>query len=158
MVKINGVKATETSEIEKDVSPSINEILDRMENNFEARKVNYSKVNSNSIFDGANNSQKVSTLNNFSVSQNEDDSNIFLNILPMLLSKDKSINLKKNQNEIIKMLIKKTNNQMLLKLFELMPKLSKAKNTETENEKNKTEKVQNIDDFVKAEDFQSKEN
>ncbi len=156
MVKINGVKATETSQTEKKVMPSINEILDRMENNFEARKINYSNIDSSNLFNDTNNNQKVSTLGNFDLGQQTNDLKPLLNILPMLLSKDKSF--KNNQNEIIKMLIKKSNNPMLSKLFELLPKLSKVKNAEAEIKSNETKKEKNIDDFVKAEDFQNKEN
>lgn len=165
MVKINGIKATETSSIEKEISPSINEILDRMENNFEARKVDYSKSGTTGIFDGFDNPNNVNTYNkvntlwsNGTTQTGNDSSNLLLNILPMLLSKDKNSYFKNSQNEIIKQLLKKTNNPMLLKLFELMPKLAKEKNTETENTKAETKKEKNIDDFVKAEDYQNKEN
>ena len=156
MVKINGVKATESSQTEKNVLPSMNEILDRMENNFEARKINYSNIDSSNLFNDTNNNQKVSTFGNFDLGQQTNDLKPLLNILPMLLSKDKSF--KNNQNEIIKMLIKKSNNPMLSKLFELLPKLSKVKNAEAEIKNNETKKEKNIDDFVKAEDFQNKEN
>ena len=165
MIKINGVKATSVMETQKEITPSINQILDKMENNFEARKVDYSQNNLNNIFDGSQNidnsqntnqySQKVNSLGSFNALQNGDNSNLLLSILPMMLSKDKTSAFKKSQNEIMKQMLKKINNPMLAKLFELMPKLAKATSAETQNanvETNKKEK--NIDEFVKAEDFQ----
>lgn len=168
MVKINGVKANETSQMEKVVLPSMNEVLDRMENNFESRKIDYSKSGSNNFFgdfdikknnqnlNGDN--QKVNTLGSFDMSQNSSDNSSFLlTVLPMLFSKDKNINFKNAQNEIIKNLLKKTNNPLLIKIFELMPKLEKMTNTEKKTTTFEEKKEKNIDDFVKAEDYQSKE-
>ena len=144
MVKINGVKATSTTEV-KNVSPSINEVLDRMDNNFQARQIDYDKK--------VDNENKVDA---FGFASNTDEnSNLLLSILPLLLSKDKkSFSLKNSQNEIIKLFLKKSNNPMLLKIFELLPKISNLNKTEIHTQN--TESAQNnksIDDFVKTDDY-----
>ena len=149
MVTINGVKVSndnqrQENQIQK--TPSINEILDKMQNNY--NNLNYPDT------------QKISVLSNTETEANtnnnnlNNDNNLLLSILPLLLNKsgNQADILKSEQNKIFQSMIKSLNNPLLEKIFELLPKLNKktsVKKVEVESKKNES----SIDSFVKTSNY-----
>ena len=150
MIKINGIKASILNdETEKfNSTPSINEILDRMENNFVARNSNQKvekldDVNSQNIFQ--NNSNFFDNKNIFG------ENNLMFDLLPLLLtSKTKKI----DSSVLIKHILKKSSNPMLQKIVDILPKIAESqKSKDDENEKKEVK----IDSFVRTNDTESEE-
>lgn len=143
MVTINGVKAQnlQANQQENIKKPTMNEVLSRMQANFEK-------------------SENLPTQGeqNFSINQNDKspadgimsmfqgENSILLSLLPMLLTKQKSPNL---GQEIITKLLASSGNPMLAKIVGMLANINKPENiqdsaqTTTQNSK--------IDDFARAE-------
>lgn len=136
MVKINGIEAEPVLDKQnmKNLTPSINEVLERMDNNFKQKTA----VNN------------VSTMNAYSNEQNSNnglDGNLLMSILPLMISnKSKG---KGFDNPIFKEIIKKTNNPMLQKFFEILPKLKVATAVKEESKKEEVK----IDSYVKTDEY-----
>ena len=180
MVKINGVNATNNFELKKQNSakPTIKEILDRMENNYQniysVDTQNFSnKENTKNKFDElhkadtsntgtSSNANILSSLTNMLgenkninlPKENLGNDNLLLSILPMLLSKNKNAStLKTSENILFKQILKNSNNPRLMQIAELLPKIISKKNIEAET----TEEVDNtptIESYTKTVDFQ----
>ena len=169
MVKINGVKAANTLELESQKVSALNQILDKMESNFEYINSNTNKKQNfeyqkysnekygNQSFDvDGNQNQNISNNSYSSNTFQGDKSNLIMSVLPALLSKNKGANfLFDEKNILIKELLKNSKNPMINKLFELMPKLankniSSSQSIETEKAQ---KKLPAIDSFVKTEDY-----
>ena len=148
MIKINGVTAKPTDESISEVKPSINEVLERMNNNYEARQVHIQK------------SEQTANYENTFTEQNGSNSNslfgndLLLSLLPMLIS-NKKANILSSDSPIFKELLKKINNPMLQKIFEMLPNMfkkeAKAQSNSSETENKATKK--DIDSFVKTDDY-----
>ena len=152
MVLINGVKINNNEEKQSEQlkKPSINEILDKMQVNY--NNMNYANNNQN-VDIMANTESKQQTNN----TNNSTDNNLLLSLLPLLLNNksDSAEILKKEQNELLHTLIKNLNNPLLEKLFELLPKLSKKSNIKKVETEEKIEKPK-IESYVKTDEYNSK--
>lgn len=147
MVYINGVKITSAEEktTEQTKKPSINEILDKMQLNY--NNVNYSAGQTENNLHGEQKPEQVSVL-----SKQSGDNSLLLSILPLLLNKGNNAEvLKSQQDELMHTLIKGLNNPLIEKLFELMPKVSKKTTKKVEAESTKKEPA--IDSFVKTDEY-----
>lgn len=164
MVKINGVKAKLTNEeiLKKNSSPTMNQILDKMENNFhdiEARAQNTQSANfSANPFQGIQNENVNDAVNTMNTSQNASgsilgDNNILLTLLPLLSSGKDKVNLFGADSPILKEIIKKTNNPMLQKILELIPALTKPKVSKQNEEKLEEKNQTKIDSYIKTDDY-----
>ncbi len=162
MIKINGVKASiMNDETEKlNTTPSINQILERMDNNYQARNVN---INQMSNFQNLN-SQNIHN-QNVSIQLNEQNANfgnlfdgnsIFSVLLPILLTGNKKVNLLGSDSPILKEILKRTNNPMIQKILELLPKLNENKKNETKTDSHKEKKQEaKIDSYVRTDEFEN---
>ncbi len=133
MIKINGVKATILNEETEKLNstPSMNQILDRMENTYLSRNSTQNNTN---------------ILSTSTESQNGD--NMLFVLLPMLMQKN-NVNSFGLDNPLIKELLKKVNNPTIKKILELMPKLSKVSSASKKEEKKEEKK---IDSFVRTDE------
>ena len=141
MIKINGVKVESYDDSKSAKKPTLNQILDNMENNYRAKNYGYienQSQNKNANFDDSLSPQKNQNSNNsifenlnienqkvesqsFDNGQNSD---LLFSILPMLLSKNKTAStMKTTQNKLFETLIKNSNNPRLAKLAQLLPKI-----------------------------------
>lgn len=187
MVKINGIEAKDTNIISNDIKPSIKEILDRMENNFQARQINTTNAsqkpdfmskqnNTHNVFSNSTNlignilgtNTYQGNVNAMDAGQDanqfsgDDSSNLFFSLIPLLISKDKNKtqNFKNGTQLILKEIIKKANNPMLAKLMDILPKLTSKTDAEQSASSQSAKNLSNnkkIDDFVKADDYQNKD-
>ena len=154
MVKINGVSVVEPRDSKKriETKPSINEILDRMQSNYDTRineaqsnfqneknssSENFSTTHaSNSInekqsmiqslfnFQSPNENLKANQPPLFNDKFNDNNNNLLLSVLPMLLSNNKSgLGMKNSQDIIFKELLKTSSNPRLVKMLEILPKM-----------------------------------
>ena len=163
MVKINGVKATNTFEAESKKISALNQILDKMESNYEdinskankKQNVEQQRYN-NSNFDKNQSDDNVTTQSYSSNMFSSDKSGLIMSVLPALLSNNKGAkNLFDEKNILIKELLKYSKNPMINRLFELMPKLAN-KNTsvsQTMEAEETQKKLPAIDSFVKTDDY-----
>lgn len=140
MILINGVKITNADkQIEDLKKPSINEILDKMQ-------VNYNNIN-------FENNKSVNIEKHEEQKVNNNDNNLLLTLLPLLLNNkgDSAEILKTQQNELLHGLIKNLNNPLLEKIIDILPKLNKKPiKTEEKNEKPK------IESYIKTDEYNSK--
>ena len=157
MAIINGVKINNTKdEIQTDAikKPSINEVLEKMQVNYNNLNNYYSQSNNVSVMSNTEPKEQTSSANTNSSSI---DNNILVSLLPLLLNNKSNgastETVKKEQNELFRALIKNLNNPLLEKLFELLPTLSKknsVKKVEVESVKKNEPK---IDSFVKTDEY-----
>ena len=169
MVKINGIEAKNNNEAFEDIKPSIKEIIERMDNNYHARQLstmntqyNNSILKQTAASENLNDSPSFSDNdfeNNTYQNNSNDNSNLLLSLIPLLFTKDKNNlpNFKNGAQIILKEILKKTNNPLLTKILEILPKIS---NKDTENssstQKHETkEDNKKIDDFVKTDEYQN---
>ena len=185
-MKINGV-VVERDTQKKETTPTINQILDKMESNFQMinSPQNYGGAYSQKTFDktktnffddknfgtnlnpwqSGNANQKVET-ESFEASKSnqfEDKSNLLLSILPAMLSQNKSPKTMDKQKDIlINELLKNSGNPMLAKLFKLLPQLSTKgvlqNVAEAESNSNTQKQEPKIDSFKKTDDYQNIQN
>lgn len=161
MVTINGVKA-QNLQAKQDVKikPTMNEILAKMQANFDQfayndqNQANYnqSQTNTEKSFQNQanqNNSQNnQSGLDNFG-SMLQGENGILFNLLPMLLSKDKS-NMGK---EIMTRMLANSGNPMLSKLVSMLTKVNKKDfPVQKFEQESNTENTSKIDDFKRVEE------
>lgn len=177
MVKINGVNAEIVSDNQrtKDLTPSINEVLDRMDNNFKQRQTailssnnqsnteqNFSNQNTfasgliSSLFPNFKQSSEteknISTMSTYTNNQNSTsgfDNNFLMSILPLILSTNNKTKTKGFENPIFKELLKRVNNPIIQKIFEMLPKMKTTTETQTENKKDEAK----IDSYVKTSEY-----
>ena len=179
-MKINGV-VIENETTKKERTPTINQILDNMENNFqmvnskqkfaEGFSGQFSEQKDNQTFAqsflGKKNGEQNYSLNqevkaesfNNQNFQHDDKNNLLLSILPTLLSQNKSPkNLNKQKEMLIGELLKNSSNPMLSKLFKLLPQLANKtdvlKNEENSKESAPQKTEPKIDSFRKTVDFE----
>ena len=170
MIKINGVKARNNFELKKQniIKPTIKEILDRMENNYQninnvdSQNFNYNKEIKNQNESAKSNTNVLNSLSNmfnpnkntYTPSENIGGDNLILSILPMLLSKNKNTNsLKNTENLIFKEILKNSNNPKLMQLAELLPKILNKKSIETETTEQEVKDIPNIESYTKTTEF-----
>lgn len=116
----------------------------------------YAKSQSNGSFE-KNDLQQASAQQNSTASegpatlQDDDKSNLILSILPSLLSGNKTHSLGKEQNILMKELLKNTHNPKLAKLFELLPKLTTAKASTASAKRQNVREEPSIDSFKRIE-------
>jgi len=178
MVKINGVKATNSFETQKqkDIKPSINEILSRMETNYQnvhnVKSENYNSTpksninNSNISADIFNESEQNTSpasqglfsniLGNVDGGIGNADNNLLLSILPMMLTKNKGANtLKNSQNMIFKEILKNSKNSRLKQIAELLPKIMQNNSPQMFNTETEIKTIENkIDTFKKTDEYE----
>ena len=157
MAIINGVKINNTKdERQTDAikKPSINEVLEKMQVNYNNLNNYYIQSNNVSVMSNTEPKEQTSSTNTNSSSI---DNNILVSLLPLLLNNKSNgastETVKKEQNELFHALIKNLNNPLLEKLFELLPTLSKknsVKKVEVESVKKNEPK---IDSFVKTDEY-----
>ena len=164
MIKINGTPANALQQKKQEnLTPTLNQILDRMENNYNyvnsasAQSANNSEPQQASktalqkSFDYANNS---AIPNNESVSAQgfDDKSNVLLSILPSLLDKSSG---EKEKNILIGELLKNSKNPTLAKLIEVLPKLTSINKAKASIQQQilPTREQPKIDSFVKTDDY-----
>lgn len=185
MIKINGITATNNFETQKEIQikPTINEILDRMENNYQnihnVQNQSY-KTNTQSASNNSNNfNAEISNLQNKNVENQSifssilngnnpnsgfennnllsDNNSLLLSILPTLLTKNKGVNtLKNSQNMIFKEILKHSNNPRLNQIAELLPKIFSNNSTpQMFSTETQTSPNQNkIDTFKKTDEYE----
>ena len=146
MIKINGIEANILNEETEKINstPSINEILDRMENNFVARN----SISKNTPAQNVN-------IQNFVAEQNQsennfEDSNLIWTLLPMLIGGKQKL----DANFLIQQIIKKSNNPTLSKILQILPKLTSSQKSKDENKKEEKEEVK-IDSLVRTDEVQN---
>ena len=146
MIKINGIEANILNEETEKINstPSINEILDRMENNFVARN----SISKNTPAQNVN-------IQNFVAEQNQsennfEDSNLIWTLLPMLIGGKQKL----DANFLIQQIIKKSNNPTLSKILQILPKLTSSQKSKDENKKVEKEEVK-IDSLVRTDEVQN---
>lgn len=177
MVKINGVNAEIVSDNQrtKDLTPSINEVLDRMDNNFKQRQVgilnNPNQLNAEQNFSNQNifasglisnlfpnfkqSTEHINNTNTMSTYTNNQnltsgfDNNFLMSILPLILSTNNKTKTKGFENPIFKELLKRVNNPIIQKIFEMLPKMKTTTETQTENKKDEAK----IDSYVKTSEY-----
>lgn len=148
MVTINGVKATDSQSVsqKKENAPSINQVLDNMQKNYD--NINYgAKVG---IAE-----QKTPTPNGqiggiLGMLGNGND--MLVSLMSMLMAgKNKGTKnfMKAQQQNLIKMLLKNSNNPMLEKILSIMPQ-----NNFTGESQNQTiQQFPQIDTYIKTSDY-----
>lgn len=163
MVKINGVNIANTQEQKREHTPTINQILDMMENNYQS--INNKQNNGRDFGGQTQGTSNQSYLQNYVATPQstekagvEDKSNLLMSILPAMLSQNKASNgLSKQKDMLVKELLKNTQNPMLGKLFQLLPQLtSKNGLTSSQNSESPAEakkEVPKIDTFKKTDDY-----
>lgn len=149
MPTINGVKAEPTNKFKENIktkNPSIKEVLERMQSNYDDINV---KTNSSQKTEEQT---KESTTNPLNINLNKSD--LLSSLLPMLLS-NKTDNIsnifKNNKNNLLQSLLKTSNNPMLSKILELMPQLNKK--IIPKNEENSKKQSPKIDSFIKTTEY-----
>lgn len=147
MAIVNGKKIEVQDTNNQSKQPSINEILDRMQNNYDTINVSSSNF-SNTNKKQTENSNVTSTANA------GDKDSLIMSILPMLLSKnnDKVSTSSFDSNKLLEILLKDNPDPMIKKLLELMPLLTK-KSSPAQTESNKKSENTKISSFVKTDDY-----
>ena len=149
MIKINGIKASilndETERLNS--QPSINQVLDKMENNFVARNTNQKTTNLQNV-----------SVQTFANEQNQngnifDENNLLLTLLPLLLGNKSN---KLDGDFLINQLLKKSNNPRLQKILDILSKISNIKKTKESDDKKVEKKEIKIDSFVRTDDAEDK--
>ena len=149
MIKINGIKASilndETERLNS--QPSINQVLDKMENNFVARNTNQKTTNLQNV-----------SVQTFANEQNQngnifDENNLLLTLLPLLLGNKSN---KLDGDFLINQLLKKSNNPRLQKILDILSKISNIKKTKESDDKKVEKKENKIDSFVRTDDAEDK--
>ena len=153
MVTINGVKAQNLQATQNDdKKPTMNAILSKMQENYD--QLTYSSQNSqtkvsnqsqNSNQTNQTTSQNINIENFTSMFQGENG--ILFELLPLLLSKDKS----KLSQEFMTKMLAKSGNPMLSKLIAMLPKVNKNP-IQSQTQKVDEPYSPKIDDFVKTEE------
>ena len=180
MVKINGVKANNIFDIDtkKQKKPTLNQILDKMEDNYQNVNIqsnsnNFDKQNtyqnsSGKNYENQNNTnsnlfsnlignltQNDNTTSAMSFNENQtENNNLLMSVLPLMLN-NKGKNIKNSQELIFKEMIKNSNNPRLAQLVKLLPKLmnnNKPNFTEVQETLQKKEEPK-IDSFTKTNDY-----
>lgn len=149
MILINGkeIENKNSSQEQTIKKPSINEILQKMQTNYD-NQIYATKQQS---------TQPNSDAQPQTTSNTENQNNLLLSVLPALLKQKQTPTVQTqdvDQNEILKTLLKNLNNPMLEKLFELLPlfsKKTKAQQADIGNKKSETK----IDSLVKTDDYHS---
>ena len=142
MVTINGVKAQNLQAVQQEnvKKPTMNEVLSRMQSNFE--QTNQTAQNKQNCSNTE--AQTKSPFDNI-MSMFQGENSILLSMLPMLLTKQKNENLGK---EIIKKMLANSGNPMLAKLVEMLSNINKKTNIQNTEQTIQSSK---IDDFAKVE-------
>ena len=149
MTTINGVKAQnlQANPNENLKKPTMNEILNRMQANFEQCSNDTSAVQNQQDFSNNQNQNKSPFDNLMSMFQGENS--ILLSFLPMLLTKQKNANLGK---EIMMKMLANSGNPMLSKIVGILTNIDKKSSVqETEPEITNIETTSKIDEFKKVE-------
>ena len=180
MVKINGVKANNIFDIDtkKQKKPTLNQILDKMEDNYQNVNIqsnsnNFDKQNTYQNSSGKNYENQNNTNSNLfsnligNLTQNDnttsamsfdenqtENNNLLMSVLPLMLN-NKGKNIKNSQELIFKEMIKNSNNPRLAQLVKLLPKLmnnNKPSFTVVQETQQKKEEPK-IDSFTKTNDY-----
>jgi hypothetical protein len=157
MVIINGVKTETVSDYElsqkAQKKPSINEILDKMQNNYDSINGAQNVSTSAQSLGENNTAQDVSAMGGI-FGASDDKNNLLMSLLPLIISgkgKNSASFIQSQQQQLVKQLIKSANNPLLEKFFELLPKFKQnAKTSETVETKKEEPK---IDSFVKTDEY-----
>ena len=151
MVTINGVKAQnlQANQQENIKKPTMNEVLSRMQSNFDMANQNaqnqqkFSNNEQNQNFDSAQNKSPFDSL----ASMFQGENSILLSLLPMLLTKQKNANL---GQEIMTKMLANSGNPMLAKLVGMLTSINKK--TDIQNSEQQTTQASKIDDFARVEE------
>lgn len=145
MTTINGVKAQnlQANPNENLKKPTMNEILNRMQANFEQCSNDTSAVQNQQDFSNNQNKSPFDSI----MSMFQGENSILLNLLPMLLTKQKNANLGK---EIMMKMLANSGNPMLSKIVGILTNIDK-KSSVQEPEQTNVETASKIDEFKKVE-------
>lgn len=148
MVTINGVKATDSQSVsqKKENAPSINQVLDNMQKNYD--NINYdAKVGIAEQKTPPPNGQMGGILGMLG-----GGNDMLVSLMSMMMAgKNKGTKnfMKAQQQNLIKMLLKNSNNPMLEKILSIMPQ-----NNFTGESKNQTiQQFPQIDTYIKTSDY-----
>lgn len=150
MTLINGVKieSNNASSQNSQRQPTMNEVLNRMQNNYD--NINSRNISTENTNDSSTNNNEVTNI--LGTAGGGKDS-LIKSLLPMLMSANKTNESPAiDSNKLIDMIVKNTNNPNISKLLELMPLISKNK-TKTQSKEDSTTEKPKINSFVKTDDY-----
>lgn len=153
MITINGTKAEPTdtyiAEKQKNVL-SIKQVLASMQQNYDNVNLGKAQALKN---DDTNNSNGMLNL----LTSGKDKNELLMSLLPLLLSKNKTgiDSLSVGENDIMQNLLKNTNNPMLSKILEMIPKFKNlsSKKTKKQEEVKPVNDSPKIDSFIKTSEY-----
>jgi len=149
MVTINGVKATDSQSVsqKKENAPSINQVLDNMQKNYD--NINYgAKVGIAEQKTPTSNGQNMGGILGMLGGGND----MLVSLMSMMMAgKNKGTKsfMKAQQQNLIKMLLKNSNNPMLEKILSIMPQ----NNFSGESKNQNIQQFPQIDTYIKTSDY-----